>query len=115
MISQTLSCSDSERTTGSRFCSSFRAGTITETALTKSSLPARSTLEQGHSPALDAADSLPFDGLSPFDCATIPQSLSGFEDADYEGHSLSALKRIAEALGCRQVEIRFVPKRIRRT
>ena len=35
------------------------------------------------------------------------------EDADYEGHSLSILKRIAEALN-KRVEIRFVPaKRLR--
>jgi ribosome-binding protein aMBF1 (putative translation factor) len=35
------------------------------------------------------------------------------EDADYDGHSLSMLKRIAEALD-RRVEIRFVPaKRLR--
>jgi ribosome-binding protein aMBF1 (putative translation factor) len=35
------------------------------------------------------------------------------EDADYEGHSLSILKRIAEALD-KRVEIRFVPaKRLR--
>jgi len=34
------------------------------------------------------------------------------EDADYEGHSLSMLKRIAEALD-KRVEIRFVP--IKRT
>ncbi len=32
------------------------------------------------------------------------------EDADYEGHSLSMLRRIAEALD-RRVEIRFVPAR----
>jgi hypothetical protein len=49
-----------------------------------------------------------------FDCVTIPQSFNLFEDADYEGQSLSALKRIAEALG-RQVQIRFALKRIRRT
>ena len=30
------------------------------------------------------------------------------EDADYEGHSLSLLRRIATALG-RRVEVRFVP------
>lgn len=30
------------------------------------------------------------------------------EDADYEGHSLAMLRRIAEALG-KRVEIRFVP------
>ena len=35
------------------------------------------------------------------------------EDADYEGHSLSMLKRIAEALD-KRVEIRFLPaKRLR--
>jgi len=35
------------------------------------------------------------------------------EDADYDGHSLSLLKRIAEALD-KRVEIRFVPaKRLR--
>jgi len=32
------------------------------------------------------------------------------EDADYEGHSLSMLRRIAAALN-RRVEIRFVPAR----
>jgi ribosome-binding protein aMBF1 (putative translation factor) len=32
------------------------------------------------------------------------------EDADYEGHSLSMMKRIAAALG-KRVEIRFVPIR----
>lgn len=30
------------------------------------------------------------------------------EDADYEGHSLAMLRRIAEALG-KRVELRFVP------
>jgi ribosome-binding protein aMBF1 (putative translation factor) len=35
------------------------------------------------------------------------------EDADYEGHSLSMLRRIAAALG-KRVEIRFVPVRRRR-
>jgi ribosome-binding protein aMBF1 (putative translation factor) len=36
------------------------------------------------------------------------------EDADYEGHSLSMLKRIAEALD-KRVEIRFLPaKRLRK-
>ena len=35
------------------------------------------------------------------------------EDADYEGHSLSMLKRIAEVLD-KRVEIRFLPaKRLR--
>ena len=32
------------------------------------------------------------------------------EDAEYEGHSLGMLRRIAEALN-KRVEIRFVPKR----
>jgi hypothetical protein len=32
------------------------------------------------------------------------------EDADYEGHSVSMLRRIATALN-RRVEIRFVPQR----
>lgn len=36
------------------------------------------------------------------------------ENADYEGHSLSMLVRIAEALDNR-VEIRFVPRTARRT
>ena len=35
------------------------------------------------------------------------------EDADYEGHSLAMLNRIARALH-RRVEIRFVPQRTRR-
>ena len=40
-------------------------------------------------------------------------ALCRLEDADYEGHSLSMLKRIAEALD-KRVEIRFVPaKRLR--
>jgi ribosome-binding protein aMBF1 (putative translation factor) len=34
------------------------------------------------------------------------------EDADYEGHSLSMLRRIAGALN-RRVEIRFVPERVK--
>ena len=36
------------------------------------------------------------------------------EDADYQGHSLYMLKRIAEALD-KRVEIRFVPLKRRRT
>lgn len=43
---------------------------------------------------------------------TSASAICRLEDADYEGHSLSVLKRIAEALGQR-VEIRFVPKRLR--
>lgn len=44
---------------------------------------------------------------------TSKSAICRLEDADYEGHSLSMLKRIAEALDQR-VEIRFVPvKRLR--
>jgi predicted transcriptional regulator len=44
---------------------------------------------------------------------TSKSAICRLEDADYEGHSLSMLKRIAEALG-KRVEIRFVPaKRLR--
>lgn len=35
--------------------------------------------------------------------------ISQLEDADYEGHSLSMLKRVASALHCR-LEIRIVPE-----
>lgn len=35
-------------------------------------------------------------------------AISRLEDDDYEGHSLSMLRRIAKALG-KRVEIRFVP------
>lgn len=35
------------------------------------------------------------------------------EDADYEGHSLAMLRRIAEALG-KRIEIRFLPATKRR-
>ena len=38
---------------------------------------------------------------------TTPSVISRLEDADYEGHSLGMLRRIAEALG-KRVEIRFV-------
>ncbi len=41
---------------------------------------------------------------------TTPSVICRLEDADYEGHSLSMLRRIAEALG-RRVEVRFVPVR----
>jgi ribosome-binding protein aMBF1 (putative translation factor) len=41
---------------------------------------------------------------------TSASAICRLEDADYEGHSLYMLKRIAEALG-RRVEIRFVPLR----
>ncbi len=43
---------------------------------------------------------------------TIASAICRLEDADYEGHSLSMLRRIAAALG-RRVEIRFVPIRKR--
>lgn len=36
--------------------------------------------------------------------------ISQLEDADYQGHSLSMLKRIATALNCR-LEIRMIPNR----
>jgi len=39
---------------------------------------------------------------------TTPSVISRLEDADYEGHSLSMLRRIATALQSR-VEIRFLP------
>jgi DNA-binding XRE family transcriptional regulator len=39
---------------------------------------------------------------------TTQQVISQLEDADYQGHSLSMLRRIAAALGGR-VELRFVP------
>ncbi len=41
---------------------------------------------------------------------TTPSVISRLEDADYEGHSLSMLQRIAAALD-KRVEIRFVPVR----
>jgi DNA-binding XRE family transcriptional regulator len=44
---------------------------------------------------------------------TSRSAICRLEDADYEGHSLSMLKRIAESLG-RRVEIRFVPAKRRR-
>ena len=44
---------------------------------------------------------------------TSASAICRLEDADYEGHSLSLLKRIADALD-RRVEIRFLPvKRLR--
>lgn len=43
---------------------------------------------------------------------TTPSVISRLEDADYEGHSLSMLRRIAAALD-KRVEIRFVPARRR--
>jgi DNA-binding XRE family transcriptional regulator len=41
---------------------------------------------------------------------TTKSAISRLEDADYEGHSLSMLKRIAEALG-KRVQIRFISAR----
>jgi DNA-binding XRE family transcriptional regulator len=41
---------------------------------------------------------------------TTPSVISRLEDADYEGHSLAMLRRIAGALG-KRVEIRFVTDR----
>ena len=38
---------------------------------------------------------------------TAPSVISRLEDADYQGHSLSLLRRITEALGWR-IELRFV-------
>jgi DNA-binding XRE family transcriptional regulator len=38
---------------------------------------------------------------------TTPSVISRLEDADYEGHSMAMLRRIAAALG-KRVEIRFV-------
>lgn len=39
---------------------------------------------------------------------TTPSAICRLEDADYEGHSLTMLRRIAAALN-KRVEIRFVP------
>lgn len=39
---------------------------------------------------------------------TTQSVISQLEDADYEGHSLSMLRKVAAALG-RKVELRFVP------
>ena len=41
---------------------------------------------------------------------TTPSVISRLEDADYEGHSLSMLRRVAAALD-KRVEISFVPLR----
>ncbi len=40
---------------------------------------------------------------------TTPSVISRLEDSDYEGHSLTMLKRIAAAVD-KRVEIRFVPR-----
>jgi ribosome-binding protein aMBF1 (putative translation factor) len=42
--------------------------------------------------------------------STQQSTIARLEDADYEGHSLSMLRRIAEALNQR-LEVRFVPRR----
>jgi hypothetical protein len=36
--------------------------------------------------------------------------IARLEDAEYEGHSLTMLRRIAEALG-KQLDVRFVPRK----
>ena len=41
---------------------------------------------------------------------TQQSTIARLEDADYEGHSLSMLRRIAEALN-QTLEVRFVPNR----
>lgn len=43
---------------------------------------------------------------------TAPSVISRLEDADYEGHSIAMLRRIAAALN-KRVQIRFVPVRRR--
>jgi len=43
---------------------------------------------------------------------TTQSVISRLEDADYEGHSLAMLRRIAKALNCR-IEVRFVPEKKR--
>jgi DNA-binding XRE family transcriptional regulator len=45
---------------------------------------------------------------------TSASAISRLESADYEGHSLAMLNRIAAALD-RRVEIRFLPRRGKRT
>jgi ribosome-binding protein aMBF1 (putative translation factor) len=40
---------------------------------------------------------------------TQQSTIARLEDADYEGHSLSMLRRIADALN-QKLEVRFVPK-----
>ena len=41
---------------------------------------------------------------------TTQSVISRLEDADYDGHSLNMLRRIAKALNCR-LEVRFVPEK----
>jgi len=45
---------------------------------------------------------------------TTQSVISRLEDADYDGHSLNMLRRIAKALNCR-IEVRFVPKKVAQT
>jgi transcriptional regulator with XRE-family HTH domain len=45
---------------------------------------------------------------------TTPSVISRLESADYEGHSMSMLARVAEALN-RRVEIRFVTLKTKST
>ncbi|MFQ6035487.1 MAG: helix-turn-helix domain-containing protein [Sedimentisphaerales bacterium] len=53
-------------------------------------------------------------GLSQIELAklvgTTQSVISRLEDADYEGHSLNMLRRIANALHCR-LEVHFVPEK----
>lgn len=55
-------------------------------------------------------------GLSQVELAkrigTTQSVISRLEDADYEGHSLAMLRRIADAVE-KRIEIRFVPKKRR--
>jgi ribosome-binding protein aMBF1 (putative translation factor) len=44
---------------------------------------------------------------------TTASVISRLEDTDYQGHSVSMLRRVAKALGCR-IEVLFVPLRRRR-
>jgi DNA-binding XRE family transcriptional regulator len=41
---------------------------------------------------------------------TTQSVISRLEDADYDGHSLNMLRRIAKALNCR-IEVRFIPEK----
>ncbi|HEX3717908.1 MAG TPA: helix-turn-helix domain-containing protein [Verrucomicrobiae bacterium] len=43
---------------------------------------------------------------------TTPSVISRLEDSEYEGHSLTMLKRIAAAVN-KRVEIRFVPRKLK--
>ncbi|HZO51863.1 MAG TPA: XRE family transcriptional regulator [Bryobacteraceae bacterium] len=45
---------------------------------------------------------------------TSKSAICRLEDADYDGHSLSMLRRIAEAVG-KRVEIRFLPSKPRKS